>query len=710
MNIRLQGVSTLVFSIALAFSSSSFAQETSFSHYGGAGGIKTRSARMATDSTLTSTIAWHQEQQRYGLSFQAAPWLETSFSYSGFNRSITNDTFDRQFDIKARLIRETTYFPSVAVGLQDFLGTGVFSGEYIVASKRLGPLDLSFGVGWGALAGRSVASNPFASLDGFDQRNGFSGQGGEVNFGQFFHGEDIGVFGSVIADTPIEGLKLIAEYDSDDNSAVYDLDDNSPFNLGITYNPTPGIQLGASYLSGDEFALSASFSTETKSWAKEKPTGRTPFPFSVRELLEDDGGEDELIAPVQPQEFTPVDFEQLPGRLHVALEEQGLELLTFERNEDTVRLVLRNDTYRSYVKAAGRTARVMSGLTPAQIENFQIVFDQTGLQTASFVLNRSELEKSAFESGYSFDAGGVSSALAKADLAEALGTKISFHNTPLVDWYIGPELRLNIFDPDDPLRAQIDAVAKGTAELLPGVFVSANVSKGLIGNFDNTTRRSDSVLPHVRSDFAIYDEQTDIAVNRLAGEYFFNIAPDVYGKVTGGLLERMFGGVGGEVLWRPAESRVAIGFEGFYAKQRDFDTLFDFQDYDVLTGHASVYYDTPYNDWNLALHAGRYLAGDWGATFEASRRFENGWEVGAFATFTDVPFEDFGEGSFDKGIYVTVPLDWGLPNDTQSRSEILLRPLSRDGGARLDIENRLFRMTEPASRADMEAQWDYFSH
>ena len=44
------------------------------------------------------------------------------------------------------------------------------------------------------------------------------------------------------------------------------------------------------------------------------------------------------------------------------------------------------------------------------------------------------------------------------------------------------------------------------------------------------------------------------------------------------------------------------------------------------------------DNWRCVLRAGRYLAGDWGATVELGRRFDSGIEVGAFATFTDVPF------------------------------------------------------------------------
>ena len=61
----------------------------------------------------------------------------------------------------------------------------------------------------------------------------------------------------------------------------------------------------------------------------------------------------------------------------------------------------------------------------------------------------------------------------------------------------------------------------------------------------------------------------------------------------------------------------------------------------------------------------------------------NGWEVGAYATLTDVPFNQFGEGSFDKGIYVTLPMDWLTGSPSMSQRTFMIRPITRDGGARL---------------------------
>ena len=71
----------------------------------------------------------------------------------------------------------------------------------------------------------------------------------------------------------------------------------------------------------------------------------------------------------------------------------------------------------------------------------------------------------------------------------------------------------------------------------------------------------------------------------------------------------------------------------------------------------------------------RYLAGDYGATFSLSRTFNNGWEIGAYATLTDVKFSTFGEGSFDKGITLKAPLSWFTGKKSKAYRKTLLNQL-----------------------------------
>jgi len=158
------------------------------------------------------------------------------------------------------------------------------------------------------------------------------------------------------------------------------------------------------------------------------------------------------------------------------------------------------------------------------------------------------------------------------------------------------------------------------------------------------------------------------------------------------------------VLYRPVDSRFAFGAELNYARQRDFDMLFGFQEYDVVTGHASAYFDVG-NGFDAQIDAGRYLAGDWGATFTLAREFNNGVRLGGYFTLTDVPFDDFGEGSFDKGITVDFPLSWFTGEPSRARLSQTIQPLLRDGGARLNVDNRLYDLTSDYGAPELTDGW-----
>ena len=115
---------------------------------------------------------------------------------------------DRSFDAKFRLSHETEYVPEIALGLQDFLGTGIYSAEYLVGSKRLGAFDLTLGMGWGRLGSRGTFENPFGVLsNSFLTRSRDFGSGGVPLLKSFFHGPDLGIFGGIEYSTPIENLK-----------------------------------------------------------------------------------------------------------------------------------------------------------------------------------------------------------------------------------------------------------------------------------------------------------------------------------------------------------------------------------------------------------------------------------------------------------------------------------------------------------------------
>ncbi len=101
-------------------------------------------------------------------------WMEVSLRYADINtlkyspyKSFSGDqTYkDKSFNLKIKLIEESERFPELSIGFRDFIGTGKFSGEYIVTSKRIGDFDFTAGLGWGALSESKGIKNPFIDID-----------------------------------------------------------------------------------------------------------------------------------------------------------------------------------------------------------------------------------------------------------------------------------------------------------------------------------------------------------------------------------------------------------------------------------------------------------------------------------------------------------------------------------------------------------------
>ena len=105
------------------------------------------------------------------------------------------------------------------------------------------------------------------------------------------------------------------------------------------------------------------------------------------------------------------------------------------------------------------------------------------------------------------------------------------------------------------------------------------------------------------------------------------------------------------------------------------------------------------------LDIGRYLAGDKGGTFTLSRNFPNGWEVGGFFSITDASFHEFGEGSFDKGIFISLPLNSIAPIETSDAIEETIKPIQGDGGAKLEVDGRLFKVVNPFKHSNIDKTW-----
>ncbi|HEX4303156.1 MAG TPA: YjbH domain-containing protein [Rhizomicrobium sp.] len=398
---------------------------------------------------------------------------------------------------------------------------------------------------------------------------------------------------------------------------------------------------------------------------------------------------------------SPGDYER-KLRTDIAAQSIRIEALSVERSH--VWVYYSNLKYYSEAEAAGRVARLLMNDTPPSVEIFHLVLVKNGLPLREIQMTRSALERanSTYASGSEM---GLAIEPIVPPLSNPILERAQDESYPRLHWSIGPGLSTALFDPAEPLQLQLLASLSGSIEVTPTLAFEGTFEANIYNNF-NLSLKPDSLLPHVRSDILEYYRHGINGIANLDATYRMRLSRTITAEFKAGYLESMFAGAGGQVLWRPEGQRFAVGVDAYEVWQRDFDRLFGVQDYHVLTGHVSLYYASPWYGLNFNVHAGRYLAGDYGATFEITRRFSTGVEIGAFATFTNVPFAKFGEGSFDKGLIIHIPLEWALPFYSKSSYDLLLRSLTRDGGQRLVDDDSLYGETRPFSYEEVMGHVD----
>lgn len=669
------------------------------------GVIEVPSGESQSDGALSFTVSNFGPITRTTLAFQITPRLSGSFRYSGNRRwdDVIPGSFptyyDRSFDLIYQVLKEGRYVPAVAIGLRDVIGTGLQSAEYIAATKTFGDqVKVTVGLGWGRLGTYGSLGAPFGARAVVDQ-----GVGGNVRLGQWFTG-DVAPFAAIEWKASAK-LGFKAEYSSD----AYDqeagvrrtFDHKSPFNFGAEYQLSRSLRLGAYYLYGSQFGLSAQFVLDPRRRPLRGLPGPGPLPVKARPERSSDSAawsEQWVSAP----ESGPALRDALQKRLAV----DGIILQSVSLEAGRVEVRVLNVKLDSAPQAIGRTARAMAASLPASVEVFEIVPVVDGLALSKIVLRRSDLEE--LQTAPANDQQIKDRArIVAADPRAPEGSLAGVGQAPKLELNLFPYIRTSIFDPDNPLRADAGVSLDARYALGQGFVLSGTLSKRIIGNLDNSRRFSSSVLPPVRSNAVLYDGRGDPAINDLTLAWYTKPAPNLYGRVTAGYLERMFGGVSAELLWKRVDRPYAFGAEINYARQRNFNQLLGFQDYDVVTGHVSGYYSFA-NGFLAQVDVGRYLAGDYGATLSIDRQFANGWKIGAFATMTDVSYTDFGEGSFDKGIKLEIPIAWITGKPTRAAYRSTIRPILRDGGARLDVEGRLYETVREYHSNRLDAEWGRF--
>ena len=667
----------------------------SYNDYGSVGLLQNPTARMMDEGAFALSYTDMDEYRRYTVSLQLLPWLETTAFYTEFPNKLYSDVpdfsgdnilADKGFDVKARLWEESYWLPEVSVGFRDFAGTGLFDAEYVVANKRFGPVDVSLGLGFGRMGTHDDFTNPFCELsDEYCQReNSFGGNGGKVEFDRWFTGP-MAVFGGLEYQTPWEPLSLKVEYDGNDYSterAGVPIKQDSRWNFGANYQVSDYFDVQLSYERGNtlmfNFSLRTNFNTLNQ--IKVTPDKVVPTEEKRKESLAD------------------VDW---AGMNRTMREQMAFSGTRFAAKDDEVTMYAYHFRYRDSEEAYDRAARVMAAELPESVKTYNMVdmalFDpnvNTKIDAEQFkdrVLNR-EPGKDVDEVDDLFVRLESPDMPERGDDSWMLNPENKFTNR----YGLKPFLDQSFGNPETFYTYQLGVYAFGRRWLNDNIELFGEVGFNIATNYDDFLflGGGQDELPPVRTDIRKY-VQNDIWLDSAQVTYHKRLGQDWFAMAYAGYLERMYGGLGAEVLYKPVDSRWAFGLNANRVRKRDFEGGAGFLDYEVTTGFASVYYQMPWlSDSLLQLDFGQFLAKDKGVQVTMQKRFDSGVVAGAYAAFTDVSSEEYGEGSFTKGFFISIPFDLMSVRPTRERVGFTWVPLSRNGGQQLQRRARLYDYTD----------------
>tara|TARA_B100000401_G_C52807318_1_gene721775 strand:- start:538 stop:2757 length:2220 start_codon:yes stop_codon:yes gene_type:complete len=685
--------------------------------HGGIGLIQTPTARFAPDGELGFGVSSEGPYRRVYGTMQFFPWMEaalkyTETTYKFYARGSSQTWKDKGLDIKFRLHEETDQLPEIALGLIDFAGTGAYSSEYLVGTKRLNNFDLSLGLGWGRLGGIHHFDNLIGYIDEErNKRGGYKSTGGTVNLKRFFSGENTSIFGGIEYFSPNNNLSFKAEYDTSDYSRAIgkpmvfnkpgnDFKVDSRFNYSVNYRfdmtRNDKVDLSLGYVRGN--TIYANFLVHSNLNYKMPP----------KVVI---GAEKIRNSNLPGKSFSELDEKWqtfLTNRIIKEMANNGFVTHKIIYKEDELIAEVSQGRFFETTKFFDLASRVLANNALQNIETITIINIDQGIETIRSSIDIDDLKRVALlgptpENLLDFD-----------NPSDAHYSDIEKENQflyPNFYWEVRPHLNNTLQHQIKFFFWQLEALIHTEYSFAKGLYLTTDFGVDIASNFDEYTWHvPDGELHHVRQDRRLYLTEGKSGLRRMQLDYLLDFHPNIKAKLTAGYLEWMYGGIGGEILYMPESRRWGIGVDAYWVKQRDFDQKLSFRDYQTITGFLSYYQDLPFYDMRLKLSVGKFLGKDTGAMIDISRRFENGGRVGGFAALTDCDSACVGEGSFHKGVYFELPMNiFYIQSTTRRKTGYAWSPLTKDAGAKVDAGGLYFLMTNAADEVTSlrQKQWSF---
>lgn len=624
---------------------------TNSNSFGITGSINTPNAYSMKESSLRADYFYSYPEKKLNLTASPFEWMEATIFYSSIENKpylayggngyiFENQSYkDKGFNVKA-ILKQEGDFPAIAVGLNDFAGTGLYDSEYIVLSKSFNNFIISAGIGWGNYSQGISVSNPLTFISNrFEDRPG-DYEVGNFNIDRYFSG-DASIFGSLSYKLNNKFI-IDLEYDPTDTDNFIEFKEPSTnINFGVTYNYDDW-KFKTNFIRGQELGFQISYSQNFLNFNKDKKFKR----------------------PKKTSENKYIYLQEILKLNNIGLKEIAEE-------DDFTSIKVRHNQLNS-VEAIENIVSAYRIVEP-NISGKDLYLEH---QTLGMTMNKNLIEK---QKSYSPKNLKTFDKNQKAQIDYKVTDKFPYFNQSFA---LVP--RFFLASREGFFFQGLIAEYNSEVILKDNLLILTNLKRSLYDNFDGLYIPPVDTYPNqVRSDVKEYIKNFDrgIAVGRLEVNYFKEYKSKHYMRFTGGIFEEMFGGVGFEYLYYPSNSLFSFGYENFYVKKRDYSMRFKFKEYKNYLQRISAQAYDPKTRIIFNLSYGEYLAGDIGSTINVKRRFQNGVEFGFFFSDTDVSKEQYGEGSFDKGIMLKVP--FSVFGGKSSLQKWEWRPLTKDPAAQL---------------------------
>lgn len=649
-------------------------------------------ARMDKQGTIRAGVSTLDPYMHGYLGFQITPSLYLNFRQTGEYSSL-NDSATRVYpgmDVKLRLKKEGEISPEISLGLNSAVGHRKHASEYLAFSKRYKNFDFTGGVAWGRLGHRGHIKNPLRALSShFDNDRKFLSENpnGPENW---FTGEEIGFFGGVEYFTPVKGLSLKADYGAEDyfpETSSFDYNAPAPWSLGFNYQPWDWIDLSATVIGGDKVMARASIQEQIQDWWGKSSEKDTPTDLKTANVFNKEAFKEDI----KTQKFYLRHNEEQPSHARLDL-----------------------TPHRATSQQIGRAVRITDSHFPLTDEKITLALHHKGLRGPDITLIRRDMQRAILENGSSAEEIWHDTVIKTDDLID---TEPNIAIKPL-DFRFILDTRLSLSEDDVGPLYRTAAIIETEQELPFGFITGAagrlNLKDNLqdmefIRGISNLLQGIDNKLAR-RNTESFASQRTHVEHAYLS--WLHSINTNTHISITSGLLEEMFAGFGGEILYRPFGKRYAIGGEIWRATPRNPFSTLDFYNDHRVTGFVNAWYELPDKRTTLYGKVGQYLAEDFGATLGIKTSFKNGTTLEGFVTGSELSDRDIfgGDTNIHAGMRLSLPLG-NIPFVSDgSAIRTTIEPIGRDVGQALDKPVNLYEVTEPLSYRALSRDWTDLLH